>query len=386
MNIHLDKILERKKILFISSWFPNKIEPTNGNFVQRHAEAVAKIHDVEIVHAIGDFNQKQKFLEDDRVINGIRTCIIYYKNSKNPVQNFLRRMQAYKKGYHKMQKPDLVHANVMHNSMVFAVYLKKKFKIPFVVTEHWTALREVNRNRTPFITKLIAKIIGNAAEKILPVSGDLKKGLKKIGITTEMKVIPNVVNTNLFKPVMKSGSDFTFIHVSNLIPRKNSDKILKVALKLLSKGYRFNLQLGGDGNIDTLKDEVKNAKAEDRIEIFGIQTIAQVAERMQKSDCFILFSDDENQPCVIAEAFACGLKVISTNVGGISEFFPENAGILLPKVDEEQLFSAMSLILEEPKNESVSLLSQYAKDTFSEEIIGRKFSEVYENICKNKNP
>lgn len=374
--------MEKKKILFISSWFPNKLEPTNGNFVQRHAEAVAKIHDVEIVHAIGDFNQKQKYLEDDQMINGIRTCIIYYKNSRNPVQNFLRRMQAYKKGYDKMQKPDLVHANVMHNSMLFAVYLKKKFKIPFVITEHWTALRKVNHHHTPFITKFIAKIIGNTADKVLPVSSDLEKGLKEIGITTEVKVIPNVVNTSLFKPVRKSDSDFTFIHISNLIPRKNSDKIVKVALKLLSQGYQFNLQLGGDGNIDQLKKDVRNAQAEDRIEIFGMQTIAQVAERMQKSDCFILFSDDENQPCVIAEAFSCGLKVISTNVGGISEFFPDNAGILLTKVDEEQLFSAMSVILEGAKNESVSSISQYAKDTFSEEIIAKKFSEVYENICK----
>ena len=52
------------KILFISSWFPNKLEPTNGNFVQRHAEAVALKHDVEILHTIGDFNQKETFVFD----------------------------------------------------------------------------------------------------------------------------------------------------------------------------------------------------------------------------------------------------------------------------------------------------------------------------------
>ena len=118
------------KILFLSSWFPNKLEPTNGNFVQRHAEAVAMKHDVEILHTIGDFDQKETYIFDDKVINGIRTLIIYYKNSKNPIQNFIRRMKAYKLGFAKMQKPDLVHANVLHNNMLFAVYLKKKFKIP----------------------------------------------------------------------------------------------------------------------------------------------------------------------------------------------------------------------------------------------------------------
>ena len=377
--------MERKKILFISSWFPNKIEPTNGNFVQRHAEAVANIHDVEILHAIGDFDQKQKYLVDDQLINGIRTYIVYYRNSKNPAQNFLRRMEAYKRGFYKLQRPDLIHANVMHNSMLFAVYLKKKFKIPFVITEHWTALRKVNKDRTPFITKFIAKLIGNTADYVLPVSHDLEKGLKEIGIKTAVKVIPNVVNTDLFKPAGKSSPDFTFIHVSNLIPRKNADKILKVALQLLSEGYQFNLQLGGDGDVDQLKEAVKKANAEERIEIFGIQTIAQVAERMQRSDCFILFSDDENQPCVIAEAFACGLKVISTNVGGIGEFFPENAGILLPKVDEQQLFSAMRTSLERTKYDVASSISQYARATFSQEIIAQEFSEVYQIVSKNLN-
>jgi hypothetical protein len=43
---------------------------------------------VEILHAIGDFNQKEKFVFDDKHINGIRTLIVYYKNSKNPL-NFL---------------------------------------------------------------------------------------------------------------------------------------------------------------------------------------------------------------------------------------------------------------------------------------------------------
>ena len=56
----------RYKILFISSWFPSKIEPTNGNFVQRHAEAVSRLYDVEILHAIGDPNQEENYFFDEK--------------------------------------------------------------------------------------------------------------------------------------------------------------------------------------------------------------------------------------------------------------------------------------------------------------------------------
>lgn len=377
--------MERKNILFISSWFPNKIEPTNGNFVQRHAEAVSLVHNVEILHTIGDFDQDEKYLFDDRLINGIRTLIVYYKNSKNPVKNFFRRMKAYNKGFSKLQKPDLVHANILHNNMLFAVYLKKKYKIPFVVTEHWTALRKINAEITSKIIKQTAVIIGNQAEFILPVSNDLLLGLKDLGIKNKMMVVPNVVNTQLFIPQRKADTEFTFIHVSNLIPRKNPEKILDVALNLLDKGFVFRFQLGGDGNeeiLNKLRNKVENSKFSDKITVFGIQTLNEIADRMGSSNCFILFSEDENQPCVIAESFASEIKVISTNVGGIGEFFPDNAGILLKKVDEAELYSAMVRMLKHDRNDDLSFLSQYAKDTFSQEMIAMKFSAIYAQVLK----
>ena len=375
MNIH-----KRHKILFISSWFPNKLEPTNGNFVQRHAEAVSLLHDVEVLHAIGDFNQKEKFVFDDEIINGIRTLIVYYKNSKNPLQNFLRRMRAYQLGFKKMQKPDLVHGNVLHNNLLFAVYLKKKFGIPFVVTEHWTALREINRNKLPFQKKMIAKFIGNQSSMLLPVSKDLEKGLKSLPIKTKMKVVPNVVDDTVFKPKTSENEKITFIHVSSLIPRKNPEKIIEAAINLWEKGFDLNLKIGGDGDIKPLMNQIEKSSFRDKIEIFGELTISEVAEKMKNADCFILFSDDENQPCVIAESFASGIKVISTNVGGISEFFPDNFGILLEKVDVKLLEEAMIKVLNSELNSSKKEISHYAEQTFSKQKIAEKFSEIYNQV------
>ncbi|KIA89344.1 glycosyltransferase [Kaistella jeonii] len=374
--------MEKKNILFISSWFPNKLEPTNGNFVQRHAEAVSLIHSVEILHAINVTDQKKKYLFDDQLINGIRTLIVYYKNSPNPLINFVRRMKAYSLGFKILQKPDLVHANVLHNNMLFAVYLKRRFSIPFVVTEHWTALRKINAETTSSNIKRIAKFIGNQAEVILPVSHDLLSGLKYLGIKTPMKVIPNVVNTKLFEPKSKANERFTFIHVSNLIARKNPEKILKSALKLREKGYDLFLKIGGDGDISELEKIRDTSNFKDRIEIFGTQTLEEIAQKMKSSDCFILLSNDENQPCVIAESFASGINVISTNVGGIAEFFPENVGILLDKVDEDLLEKAMIQVMSSDFKKDHLSLVKYANETFSVDAIGRQFSEVYNEILK----
>ncbi|MGS0747694.1 glycosyltransferase [Halpernia sp. GG3] len=375
-----------RKILFISSWFPNKIEPTNGNFVQRHAEAAALFNQVEILHVVGDLNQKEKFLFDDKIINDLRTLIVYYRNSNNLLLNFARRMSAYKQGFAQLSMPEIVHGNVLHNSMLFAVYLKKKYKIPFVVSEHWSAFRKEAYNQTSVHIKYFARRIGNKAAYILPVSKNLKNGLQYFGIKANYKIVPNTVDTDLFYPQNSSTSVFTFMHLSNLIPLKNAEKILLVSLKLLESGYKFKLKIGGDGSfeaIENLKKIANNSKLRSEIEIFGMQTLPEVARKMRDADCFILFSDNENQPCVIAEAFASGISVISTNVGGVSEFFPKEFGILIDKPKCKLLEDAMIEILE--KNKSVDQQQEmvnYARNIFSKEKIGFQFTEIYNQILK----
>lgn len=373
--------IRKFKILFISSWFPNKLEPTNGNFVQRHAEAVSLLHDVEILHAIGDFNQKEKFVFDDKIINGIRTLIVYYKNSKNPLQNFLRRMKAYKLGFKKMEKPDLVHANILHNSMFFAVSLKRKYGIPFVVSEHWSAFQEINHDKLSKSSKFLAKKIANKAAFILPVTENLISGLRKLGVETPMKVIGNVVDTDLFCVNEKQKVKFTFLHVSNLIPLKNPHKILEVANKLHKINPNFELQIGGDGDEEMLKKWVKKYKAEHYIKTFGMLSLKEVSEKMKETDCFILFSDYENQPCVILESFATGIPVIASKVGGIPEIVDESRGVLVEKNNEEELLEAMKNVLEKRVTfDDSEKIRNYTVENFSKQKIAEKFSEIYNLI------
>jgi len=372
------------KILFISSWFPNKLEPTNGNFVQRHAEAVALKHDVEILHTIGDFNQKETFVFDDKIINGIRTLVIYYRNSKNPVQNFLRRMKAYKIGFSKMQKPELVHANVLHNNMLFAVYLKKKYKIPFVVSEHWTALQEENLAGTSANIRRIAKFIAKHADYIFPVSENLKNSLKMLGIKTPMKVISNVVNTDIFQIRQTDGNESTkFLHVSSLIPRKRPDKIIETVHQLKVNGYDASLEIGGDGDTATLRKLVQQLNAESYITVFDEISYEEVAEKMQASDCFILFSDNETQGCVILESYACGKPVIATAVGGVPEFIKPGLGVLIEKANEKELYQSMQNFIENKITfNNPEVLRRFVIDKFSKDSISHQFTEVYIQIGK----
>lgn len=352
--------------------------------MQRHAEASALFNNVEVLHAIGNFDQKEKYLFHEEFINGIRTLIVYYKNSNNPVQNFYRRMKSYKMGFSKLKKPDLVHANVLHNSMFFAVYLKRKFKIPFVISEHWTAYQENASDAHGKFWRFFAKYIANQSAAILPVSENLKKGLIALGVTQSIQVISNVINTDIFKlnDEIKKNEVFTFLHVSSLVERKNPDKIIKAAKRLYDSGYTFKLDIGGSDSPE-MKNLIETLSASSYISTFELLPLKEVAQKMQQSDVLVLFSENETQGCVLVEANACGIPVISSNVGGVPEFVNKTSGILVEKDDEEALFQAMeNVILQKIKFENPENLHLQIKEKYSPEIIGKAFTYVYENVLK----
>ena len=374
----------RYKILFISSWFPNKLEPTNGNFVQRHAEAVALRHDVEILHAVGDAAQKELYLFDDQQINGIRTLIIYYKKSINPARNFIRRMKAYKKGFSLMQKPDLVHANVLFNSMLFAVYLKRTYSISFVISEHWSGFLQINRAKRTKLKVFLTQQIAKSASAILPVSKSLQNDLKMLEFKGCFHVVENVVNMNVFPPKRHQPQKFAFLHISNLIQLKNPEKILAAALRLHKEFTNFEMHIGGDGKVENLNKIISRHNAGDFIKTFPTLKIEEVAEKMRESSCFVLFSDYENFPCVLLEALSSGTPVIATNVGGIKEIVNPRNGILISN-SEEELYEAMkTVLLSQIDFDSPEILHQYIEHCFSMETISRKFDEVYRKILHSR--
>lgn len=374
----------RYKILFISSWFPNKLEPTNGNFVQRHAEGVSLVHEVEILHAIGNPDQHENFVTDDREINGIRTIIVYYKNSGNPLKNFRNRMAAYNKGFKMLQKPDLIHANILHNNLLFVLYLNRKFSIPFVVSEHWSVFLQINRTKLSKTTWKLAKYMASKASYLMPVSNNLKENLHKLRIGKKYKVVENVVNTELFKPSNLKNEKFRFLHISNLVKLKNPEKIIRAAVRLRDEFQNFELEIGGDGDTAPLKKLIFESKAEDYVKTFTEIPLAEVAEKMRNSSTFVLFSDYENLPCVLLESMSSGIPVIATKVGGIPEIVNENCGILID-VSEDELYAAMKKMLLNRENLlSSSELHQYISENFSMQKIAQKFDEVYQEVLSNK--
>ncbi|RXP63278.1 glycosyltransferase [Lutibacter sp. HS1-25] len=363
-------------ILFLCGWYPSRVLPTNGDFVQRHAEAIATKHNVTLIHVITD-NKINKTEKTFQTVNNVNTHIIYIPKTRNLFLKFFLFFNTYITTIKTIKDFDVVHLNITYPVGLIALYVKYFIKIPYIITEHWSGYQFPNNKSIGLFEKILSKIIVKKASFVCPVAKYLEKAMICFGLKGNYYPIPNVVDTDIFNISNNNSEHFTITHVSGMDNEvKNIKGILSVISKLQSKipNLEFNLIGSNSAKYTELieKLKIKNIHIIDQI------SNAEVSNYLKKSNLFILFSNYENLPCVILEAFSCGIPVIATNVGGINEYFPNNFGKLISIKNEEQLYQE-TLNLYEKKYTIASKeeIHNYAVKNFSKEHICNEYSRIY---------
>ena len=216
----------------------------------------------------------------------------------------------------------------------------------------------------------------------MPVSLDLQHCMGGHGVKNRFRVIYNLVNTDMFKlgEPHQTGKK-RILHISTLREEaKNFSGILRTIERLRQQRDDFELHVIHDYEAPEFKAFVKEHNLSDCVIFHGKKTSAEVAEAYQKADFFVLFSNFENLPCVIVEAFASGVPVLSTAVGGIAEILSPERGVLIPQGDEEALLRSMNQMLDHCHEYDREAIRQYAISTFSNEIIGNQIFETYREL------
>ena len=286
--------------------------------------------------------------------------------------------------------PDVVQLNVIQKQGILALWLKKRYGIPYVIVEHWSGFLPENgaylRNNGSLKRKIYEKIAAEASV-ILPVSERLKEAMQTCGIqNARWEKIHNVVDDFFFEKEesrkSKVESQKTLLHVSCFDEAaKNVKGLLRAAKMLTEKRQDWQLVLVGTGA------DYKEVRAyaatlafpEGTLRWTGELTPREVAEEMHKADAFVLPSNYENAPVVLSESLAMGLPIIASRVGGIPEMVDDESGILVPTRDEKALAEAMDEIL--------GTLGKYHRgqirkkgEQYSFETVGKHFKAVYESV------
>ena len=373
-------------ILHLLSWFPTPDDPTLGNFCVRMIDALPEeCHSV--ILSVCDGKGMTKSFEVKEIKGTRHTHVqIYIRPPKVNAIRKMKMLRMYQYGLKYIKKhffePDLVHLHVAYPLGQVALLWKKLFGYKYVMTEHWTIYQP--QNKDVMVGRLKKKIvkIANEAEVIMPVSLDLQRCMEGHGVLNRFLVIYNLVNTDIFRlGEAKTENKKHILHISTLRDEaKNFSGILRVVEKLKQQRDDFELHVIHDYEAPEFKAFVKEHNLSDCVIFHGKKTSAEVAEAYQKADFFVLFSNFENLPCVIVEAFASGVPVLSTSVGGIAEIVSPERGILIPQGDEEALLQGMNQMLDHCREYDREAIRDYAIKTFAAQNIGRQIFEVYKEV------
>ena len=383
-------------ILFLSSWYPNRNAATLGIFVRRHAQAVALKNKVTVLHAVPDAELKDGEFRLDRKTEGnLSEFIVYYGRSNSGFKLFrawhnwklLRKHYLFglEKLIERNGKPDLIHAHVPWPIGKIARLISKKLRIPFGLTEHWTGYQpEDGRYKGGLVIRVTRLSIRKSAF-IAPVSHQLQQAMEAHGLKGNYHVIPNVVDTDVFKPNPKAHSKTRFLHVSTLDDaQKDVTGILKAFQQALREMPEMELVIVGGGNDENTIKRISNEMGLTfrGVEFKGKLQGEALVDELNQADVLLLNSRYENQPVVILEALACGIPVIAPAIGGIPEVVNAAQGIVFNRSEEGALKKALLAFHASKDGYSQDELRRYAVATFSMKAISEQLDELYRKTLK----
>jgi L-malate glycosyltransferase len=213
-----------------------------------------------------------------------------------------------------------------------------------------------------------------------------------------VKVIPNFVNPDIFKPFdtdkphpltsitgtcpRKSGTSIV-VHVSNFRPVKRIKDVIRI-FDLLVKKTPAHLVLIGDGPERSAAELLtRELGIADSVCFLGRQEL--FVPWLQSADLFLLPSELESFGLAALEAMSCGVPVIATDVQGIPEVVEHGVNGYLSPVGDIQSMSDNALKILTNPDLHVSMRKnarRTAIDKFHIDTIIDQYLSYYEEILK----
>ena len=369
-----------QRIIWLCSWYPNREDAFRGDFIQRQAIAFSEIAHIEVFHVVFGVSEREEVIHR----NAHLTEHIYYRTSGNRLKRWWDWQRAanhfIKKFRSQYGDPQAIHVHIPLEAGLIAWFWHKRWNWPYLLSEHYGIYnsRVIDHvgNRSWIYRQVLKKVLENA-QKIITVSQSLGEEMKQYFSGLKYQVIPNVVDTTLFYPVLlETKHIFQFIHVSGFDENKNVSGILQAVALLRKRTEHFHISLiGGDGS--PWLSLIQAHQLENQISFHPAMPYHQVAKLVRNSDAGILFSQSETQSCVVLEWLCAGLPVISSRVGGVVELIHPGNGLLVEPNDVGALSEAMFKFMTNPSAYSRQKISQQASSLYSYKAVAERLRKIY---------
>lgn len=253
---------------------------------------------------------------NDLIKQGVHCETFYLKARLNPF-SLLKQWFNYRKVVREFS-PDLIHA---HYGTITAYFTTRMIQKPFVVSLHGS---DVNKTKDISVLrerlgKYMTYQAVKKATKLICVSEKLKQKLKHS--QEKVYVLANGIDTSVFKRIdreeakrelqLELATNYIFFNASNPIIKRLD--IAEKVIELLKEVQVKLLMLEGS----VLPDDIPLY--------------------LNAASVLLLCSDSEGSPMVVKEAMACGLPIVSVDVGDVKERIAEVENCYIVPQDPQKI-------------------------------------------------
>lgn len=261
-----------------------------------------------------------------------------------------------------------------------AVMLGRWLKCPVTITLRGT---EVRHARDKALRPLLIKAL-NGAERIITVSDSLRRLALELGVAPERaQVVANGVDAEKFYPADRAAMRARFrlpadarvlVTVGGLVERKGIHRVIELLPVLMQRFPELHYVVIGGASAEgdwgpRLRQQAQALGLCERVHFLGTLRPEALREPLSAADVFVLSTRNEGWANVLLEAMACGLPVVTTDVGGNAEVVAHSGlGTVVPFDDAPALQQALSEALARQWDRDAII--SYARDNGWDKRIG----------------
>lgn len=364
------------KILLLNYEFP----PLGGGASPVSYEMARKY--IDLGHQVDVVTMGFKSLASFEVKDGINIyrlkCLRSKKEICHPHEqlSYILAAKKFFKQYLKTNKYSICHAHFVIPTGIISLWLKKRYKIPYIITSHGSDIPGYNPDRFKFLHKftkpLIVSVINNSAGAYAG-SQYLVDLANKLNFKNKYKLIRHGFDSDKFKPVSKKN---IILYTGRFLKRKG----LKYLIKAVSdKNIGYELHILGDGPaMLELKNLAKESKTKTIFHGWLDNNSQDYKDLLESAKIYVLVSERENSSVSLLEAMSAGCAIITSNVSGCPEVVGE-AGVLIPPKDVKALRFAINSLIGNEKHYG-ELARKRLLDFFSWDKSMSEYIEVIKKI------
>ena len=204
----------------------------------------------------------------------------------------------------------------------------------------------------------------------------------------KVSVIPNAVDPSRFTPDPSARYPLNTVNivvVSRLTYRKGTDLLLDVIPTIAAMFPEVHFIIGGDGPKRQLLEEVREKHhLHSRMELLGSIPHNKVRDVLVRGHIFLNTSLTEAFCIAIVEAASCGLKIVTTDVGGVVEVLP-NHMVHLAKPDPQSIVEALCEAIPQAREVSSQEFHDQVSKMYNWHDVAERTEVVYDNLPTQEN-